>query len=140
MVAVECTLILPSHVDFVNNTTYNNLLTNSPDISMEIDAQSCYDVNVVNNIADNLNGKQADETDGGTYWNNLWDGMNVPMLGTNGLNQDPGFTNAAANNFTPASGSPALASGTAALAPSIDFAGKPRDAKAIDRGAIQISQ
>ncbi len=129
-----------AHVDFVNNTTYNNLLTNSQYISMEIDAQSCYDVNVVNNIADNLNGKQADETDGGIYWNNLWDGTNVPMLGTNGLNQAPGFTNAVASNFTPAAGSPALASGTAALAPSIDIAGQSRDPKAIDRGAIQVSQ
>jgi hypothetical protein len=129
-----------AHVDFVNNTTYNNLLTNSQYISMEIDAQSCYDVNVVNNIADNLNGKQADETDGGIYWNNLWDGTNVPMLGTNGLNQAPGFTNAVASNFTPAAGSPALASGTAALAPSIDIAGQSRNPKAIDRGAIQVSQ
>jgi hypothetical protein len=129
-----------AHVDFANNTTYNDLLTNSQYISMEIDAQSCYDVNVVNNIADNLNGKQADETDGGTYWNNLWDGADVPMLGTNGLNQDPGFTNAAASNFTPTAGSPALGSGTAALAPNIDIAGQPRDSKAIDRGAIQVSQ
>lgn len=129
-----------AHVDFINNTTYNDLLTNSPDISMEIDAQSCYDVNVVNNIADNLNGKQVDETDGGTYWNNLWDGSNVPMLGTNGLNEDPAFTNAAANNFTPAAGSPALSSGTAALAPAIDIAGQSRDPKAVDRGAIQVSQ
>lgn len=129
-----------SQVDFVNNTTYNDLLTNSQYISMEIDAQSCYDVNAVNNIADNLNGKQVDETDGGTYWNNLWDGSSVPMLGTNGLNQDPGFTNAATGNFTPAAGSPALASGTAALAPSIDIAGQARPVTAIDRGAIQVSQ
>jgi hypothetical protein len=129
-----------AHVDFVNNTTYNDLLTNSQYISMEIDAQSCYDVNVVNNIADNLNGKQADETDGGAYWNNLWYGANVPTLGTNGLNQDPEFTNAVASIFTPAAGSPALASGTAALAPSIDIAGQPRNPKAIDRGAIQVSQ
>lgn len=129
-----------AHVDFVNNTTYNDLLTNSQYISMEIDAQSCYDVNVVNNIADNLNGKQVDESDGGAYWNNLWDGTNVPMLGTNGLNQDPGFTNAAASNFTPAVGSPALGTGTAALAPTIDTAGQARDPKAIDRGAIQVSQ
>jgi hypothetical protein len=128
-----------AHVDFVNNTTYNDLLTNSQYISMEIDAQSCYDVNVVNNIADNLNGKQVDETDGGTYWNNLWDGSNVPMLGTNGLDEDPLFTNAAANNFTPAAGSPALASGTAALAPVIDINGQARDTNAIDRGAIQVS-
>jgi hypothetical protein len=128
-----------AHVDFVNNTTYNDLLTNSPDISMEIDANSCYDVNVVNNIADNLNGKQVDEIDGGVYWNNLWDGSNVPMLGTNGLNQDPGFTNAPANNFAPSAGSPALGSGTSALAPTVDIAGQPRDPKAIDRGAIQVS-
>lgn len=129
-----------AHVDFVNNTAYNDLLTNSQYISMEIDAQTCYDVNVVNNIADNLNGKQVNESDGGTYWNDLWDGSNVTMLGTNGLNEDPGFTNTAAGNFTPVAGSPALASGTPALAPVVDIAGQPRDAKAIDRGAVQVSQ
>jgi hypothetical protein len=130
-----------AHVDIANNTTYNNMLTDSPYIVVgEINAPNSYDVNVVNNIADNLNGKQVDETDGGTYLNNLWDGSNVPMLGANGLSQDPGFTNAAAGNFTPAAGSPALGSGTAALAPIIDIAGQARPATAIDRGAIQVSQ
>jgi parallel beta-helix repeat protein len=130
-----------SHVDVVNNTTYNNMLTDSQYMIVgEIDSQDCYDVNVVNNVAKNLNGKQVNAADGGTYWNNLWSGSNVPMLGTNGTKADPKFVDPAALNFTPDTGSPALGSGTTALAPTIDIAGKARAAAKVDRGAIQVSK
>lgn len=129
-----------AHIDFVNNTSYNNLLT--PSIQIDTDAYgSCYDVNIVNNIAVNLNGKQVDETDNGAYSNNLWWGTDVPMLGINDLKADPVFVNPAKNppDFTPTAGSPALGSGIAVFAPATDIAGNPRNPLAVDRGAIQVT-
>jgi len=50
------------------------------------------------------------------------------------------LTDPANGNFTPLPNSPALRSGTHAMAPTDDFLGNPRPAGAIDRGAIQVSK
>ncbi len=97
-------------------------------------------MNIVNNIAVNLNGKQIDQNDGASYAYNIWNGAFVPFLGTNDLLADPLFVNPGAGDFTPGSGSPALGSGRANLAPTLDYAGNARSATAVDRGAIQVTQ
>jgi hypothetical protein len=131
-----------SHVDIVNNTTWNNLLTASPHIGYgEIDAESCTDVNVVNNVAVNRNGKDANRADGGVYAYNVWYGPRVPYAGgAHDVVADPMLADPAGGDFAPLPGSPARRSGTSALAPTVDFFGNPRPPEAIDRGAVQVSR
>jgi parallel beta-helix repeat protein len=129
-----------AHVDVVNNTAWNNMLSESEYIlSGEIDALDSSDVNVVNNIGVNLVGKAVTFDDGNHYDYNIWDGR-VPVKGQNDLAVAAGLTDPKNANFAPAAGSPALRSGTSALAPADDFFGSPRPAGAIDRGAVQVSR
>src|SRR5438045_275677 len=68
------------HVDVVNNTSWNDMLSSSEYIlSGQIDAEKCADVNVVNNVVVNLAGKEVTFHDGNHYDNNLWDGTKVPF-------------------------------------------------------------
>src|SRR5207253_1883602 len=68
------------HVDVVNNTAWNNMLSSSTYIqSGEIDALDSSDVNVINNVAVNLVGKAVTYDDGNHYDYNLWDGARVPF-------------------------------------------------------------
>ncbi|MFL5313004.1 MAG: right-handed parallel beta-helix repeat-containing protein [Myxococcales bacterium] len=128
------------HVDIVNNTTWNNLLSTSDYIqSGEIDALRSSDVKVVNNVATNLVGKDVTIADDNQYEYNLWDGHRVPYRGSNDLVTGAQLTDPANGNFAPRAGSPALRSGTGALAPPDDFFGSPRPAGAVDRGAVQVS-
>jgi len=130
-----------ARIDMVNNTTYNNLLSDSPYITAgEIDAPSCHDVNIVNNIAVNLNGKAVNVKDGASYMANTWMGSATPWLGADDQAGDPQFENPAGNDFAPRIGSPALASGRSVLAPSLDFGGAPRPSGRVDRGAIQATK
>jgi hypothetical protein len=134
-----------AHVDFVNNTLYDNQQTSSPYIvCCEIDGANSSDESFVNNIAINLDGKPVNEIGnktetGNVYQYNLWNGTPVPVAGENDLTTAAKLANPSGGDFTPAAGSPALASGTNRLAPTLDFAGNARTAGAVDRGAIQVS-
>ena len=128
------------HVDVVNNTVWNNMLTSSTYIqSGEIDALDSTDVNVINNVAVNLVGKDITYDDGNHYDYNLWDGARVPFKWGHDIAGRANLTDPANGNFAPSAGSPALRSGTSTLAPTDDLLGNPRPAGAIDRGAIQVS-
>jgi parallel beta-helix repeat protein len=130
-----------NHVDIVNNTAYNNVLSSSPHIEWaEIDAYRCSDVNLLNNVAINLVGKDVNTDDGNRYDYNVWDAARVPTRGPHDVVGAALLTDPAKGNFAPAAGSPALRSGTSTLAPADDFYGNPRPAGAIDRGAIQVSR
>jgi hypothetical protein len=130
-----------SHVDVVNNTTFNDLLTDSPFILFgEIDAQASTDVRILNNVAVNLVGKDVNLDDGNVYDFNVWHGARVPVRGPHDVVADPLLVAPERGDFAPGPGSPALGSGTAELAPALDLAGSPRPATAIDRGAIQVTR
>jgi len=129
------------HVDMVNNTAWNNMLSSSTYIqSGEIDALDSSDVNVINNMAVNLVGKDVTYDDGNHYDYNLWDGARVPFKWGHDIAGKANLTDPGGGNFAPRAGSPALRSGTNVLAPADDFLGNSRPAGAIDRGAIQVSQ
>lgn len=129
-----------AHVDIINNTTYDNMLSTSTHITVgEIDAQASNDVNIFNNIAINTGTKLLDEEDGGTYGYNIWFGANVPYVGPYDLRAAPKLADVFLANFMPLQGSPALRSGTAQLAPAVDLLWRVRPASSIDRGAIQVS-
>jgi hypothetical protein len=130
------------HVDVVNNTSYNNMLTSSPWIVWgEFDSYRSSDVNFINNVAVNLNGKDANLIDPGSHYDyNLWDAPSVPARGDHDIVAKANLTDPANGNFAPQSNSPALRSGTSSLAPQDDFFGNPRPSGAIDRGAIQVSK
>jgi hypothetical protein len=130
-----------SHVDVVNNTTFNNMLTDSPFILFgEIDAQASSDVRILNNVAVNLNGKDVNHEDGSVHDYNVWQGSRVPVVGPNDRVADPALVDPGGGDFAPRPGSPALGSGSGLLAPTLDFFGNPRPAGAIDRGAVQVSR
>src|SRR2546423_5610933 len=128
-------------VAVVNNTAYNNLLTSSDWIIWgEFDAFRCSDVNFLNNVGINLIGKDVNLDDGNHYDYNVWDGNRVLVKGDHDVVGKANLADPANGNFAPAPGSPALRSGTSAMAPTDDFFGNPRPSNAIDRGAIQISK
>jgi hypothetical protein len=129
-----------AHVDVVNNTTFDDLLTDSPFLQGgAIDAQDCSDVNVLNDVAVLRNGKQVDVADGGAYDFNVWDGARAAALGAHDVVGDAGLADPANGDFAPRAGSPAIGSGTTHLAPTLDLLGHPRSATALDRGAVQVS-
>lgn len=132
-----------SHVDFVNNTTYNNLLTETCDLHGEITVFQSSDVNVINNVAINLNGKWPVFANSGILQYNIWSGIlgipNQMQLGPHDIQGDPGLIAPSQGVFTPAANSPALRSGTDFLAPAVDFFGNPRAPGWVDRGAVQVS-
>ena len=129
------------HVDVVNNTSWNDMLSDSEYISAgQIDALESADVNVINNVVVNLNGKAVTINDGNRYECNLWDATKVPFKGNQDITGKALLADPANGNFAPIAGSPALGSATNTLAPSDDFSGNPRPPGKIDRGAIQISR
>jgi hypothetical protein len=78
--------------------------------------------------------------DGNVYAYNLWSGASVPFLGGHDVVADPLLEDPAGGAFGPRQGSPAIGTGTDALAPTLDFFGNPRPPGAVDRGAIQVSR
>jgi len=131
------------HVDVVNNTTFDNMLSTSEFLKAgELDGFDSHDVQFLNNVTVNHSGKDLtiDAPNETSHFDfNVWDGS-TPVHGPNDVLDAARLTDPVNGNFAPAAGSPALASGTATLAPSDDFFGKPRPAGKIDRGAIQVSQ
>ncbi len=129
------------HVEVVNNTAWNDLLSTSDYLNAgEIDGYGSTDVNVVNNIAQNLVGKDLTLADGNAYSYNLWDGVRVPYKGATDLVAPAGLINPAQGNFAPRGDSPAVRSGTGTLAPADDYFGTARPTGSIDRGAVQVSR
>jgi hypothetical protein len=78
--------------------------------------------------------------DGNLYAFNVWSGDAVPFRGARDVVADPLLADPARGDFAPRPGSPALGTGTSALAPTLDLLGNPRPPGAIDRGAIQVSR
>jgi parallel beta-helix repeat protein len=130
------------HVDVVNNTAYNDLLSSSEHITWgELDAFQCSDVNLLNNVAINRVGKDVNVADSGTRYDyNVWDAARVPVKGDHDMVGSANLSDPANANFAPLSNSPALRTGVSAMAPADDFFGNPRPAGAIDRGAVQVSK
>jgi parallel beta-helix repeat protein len=129
------------HVDIVNNTAFNDLLSDSKFITPgTIDAQACSDVNVVNNVAVLRSAKSVNVEDGGAWDYNVLDGANAIARGPHDVHADAGLRDPAHGDFAPAAGSPALGTGTTRLAPTLDANGRARVWTAIDRGAIQVSR
>jgi len=137
---------LSEHVDMVNNTAWNDLLTDSQFIDRgEICTYGGADIQIVNNIAQNLVGKEVTLDDGmhtasNGFQSNLWDGVMARLHGDTDLLTSAHLVDPAKGNFAPGPGSPALGSGTQVRAPSDDFFGNPRKAGAIDRGAVQVTR
>jgi hypothetical protein len=75
----------------------------------------------------------------GLLWdyNMLFNGIGAAPLGAHDLALDPLFVPAPPFNFHLQTGSPAIGSGTAILAPKYDFDGHPRSTTKIDRGAYR---
>jgi hypothetical protein len=137
---------LSEHVDMVNNTAWNDLLTDSKFIDRgEIGTYGGADIQIVNNIAQNLVGKEVtldDEkhTASNRFDSNLWDGVLARLHGDTDLLTAARLVDPAKGNFAPGPDSPALRSGTQVRAPSDDFFGNPRKPGAIDRGAVQVTR
>lgn len=134
------------HVDVVNNTVYNSMLTEDCNERGEIHVFASGDIRVVNNVAINLNGKEALQANANAanvvFDFNVWDG-GVPttvQTGAHDIREEARLTDPAGGNFTPTPVSPAVRnSGTDQLAPAIDFFGNRRPPTQIDRGAVQLS-
>lgn len=132
---------LSQHVDVVNNTTWNDLLSTSDFLTWgEVDGFGSNDVRFVNNVCVNLVGKDLTFDEGNHYEYNLWDGVRAPYQGPHDILAPALLTDPAHGNFAPGAGSPALGSGTPTLAPPTDYTGAQRPAFAIDRGAVQVSR
>ena len=137
---------LSEHVDIVNNTAWNDLLTDSKFIdSGEMGTYGGADIQLVNNIAQNLVGKEVTidddkHTASNHFESNLWDGVMARLHGDTDLLAAARLVDPAKGNFAPGPGSPALGSGTQVRAPLDDYFGNPRKAGAIDRGAVQVTR
>lgn len=128
-----------AHVDVINNTAYDNLVSSSPYIHRgEITGQASIDVHIANNVAVNLR-KPTDWRVGGLFRHNIW-WTTTPQAGPGELFVDPLLANPAAFEFTPSAASPALRSGSSRLAPTLDVRGNPRPPGRIDRGAVQVTR
>ena len=139
------------HVDVVNNSTCGNV-TNPPESGMgELNLNDVADVHVVNNIFSSAKGENplqviANKPCGCFLgWNVYYGGENhaAGLRGTQDRSGDPLYVDPAAQDRSRVdlrvrSGSPALHSGDARLAPRHDFAGVTRpQGGAVDRGAYQ---
>ena len=71
-------------------------------------------------------------------YNIMFNGVDAKPMGEHDLVLDPLFVKPMAFDFHLQAGSPAVGSGTSKLAPSEDFAGRPRPAGKVDRGAYQF--
>lgn len=139
-----------NHVDIFNNTTYQNSQSAlMPDpYSMhvpprEISVAQGDDIRVENNIAYGLPSPTVGVNSAVT--NLVWDynilyssGKGTPLYGAHDIDTSPLFMFAPPYNFHMYEGTPAFATGTAALVPLDDFDGKLRYPARVDRGAYRV--
>jgi parallel beta-helix repeat protein len=155
-----------AHVDVVNNSTYGNLHTPvatavstttglnyaAPTGRGELAVLSASDVNVYNNILYSSTGQNPYNVTGCTggcgltaNYNVYYNGSNIgsAVNGANDLYANPIYGNASTANLAAVDlslvvGSPAIDSGTATLAPAVDFYGIARpQGLGYDRGAFE---
>jgi hypothetical protein len=139
------------HVDVVNNSSYQDIVTPVLTGRGEMNMSNTSDVNVINNIFYSAAGQNPVAVAPGTTssivlnYNLYFGGSNTGDVpnGANDLVADPLYLDPAdANrqivNLAVSPSSPAVGSGTANLAPTTDFLGNPRPgSKGYDRGAYQ---
>jgi hypothetical protein len=139
------------HVDVVNNSSYQNILTPVLTGRGEMNLGNASDVNVINNIFYSAAGQNPVTVNPGTTsmvvlnYNLYLGGTNTGDVpnGPNDLIGDPFYVDPADSNplnvlLSVSASSPAVGSGTSYLAPATDFAGNPRPgSKGFDRGAYQ---
>jgi hypothetical protein len=146
-----------SHIDVVNNTSYENLQSPVNSGWGDIFINQCGDVNVYNNIAYAVPGGTALEvccggastTNVSLDYNLYFGGVNLnggpPAAGPHDLTVDPQFVNpsidAMVANFRLQTGSPAIDSGTVlqGVTPTLDLTGISRpQAAGLSRGAYEF--
>jgi parallel beta-helix repeat protein len=138
------------HVDVVNNSSYQDIITPILTGRGEMNINEATDVNVFNNIFYSAAGENpvtvcCNATQIDLDYNIYFGGSNYQgtVSGPHDLTADPLYLDPAdANrlivNLAVSPASPAVGSGTSNLAPATDFNGKPRPgSKGYDRGAYQ---
>ena len=139
------------HVDVVNNSSYQNIITPVLSGRGEMNLGNASDVNVINNIFYSAGGQNPVSVNPGTTssivlnYNLYFGGTNTGDVpnGANDLVAEPLYVDPVDSNpldvlLSVSSSSPAVGSGTSYLAPATDFAGNPRPgSKGFDRGAYQ---
>jgi len=139
------------HVDVVNNSSYQDIVTPVLTGRGEMNLNQTSDVNVINNIFSSAAGQNPVTVTPGTTslivlnYNLYFGGTNTGDVpnGANDLVGDPLYVDPADSNpldvlLSVSSSSPVVGSGTSHLAPATDFSGNPRPgSKGYDRGAYQ---
>jgi hypothetical protein len=139
------------HVDVVNNSSYQDIVTPVLTGRGEMNLNQTTDVNVINNIFYSATGQNPVIVVPGTTssiilnYNLYFGGTNTGDVpnGPNDLTANPLYVDPADSNplsvlLTVSPSSPAVGSGTSYLAPSTDFGGNPRPGpNGYDRGAYQ---
>ena len=139
------------HVDVVNNSSYQDIVTPVLTGRGEMNLNQTSDVNIINNIFYSASGQNPVTVDPGTTsaivlnYNLYYNGTNVGDVpsGPNDLTGNPLYVDPADANplnvlLSVSPSSPAVGTGTSNLAPATDFAGNPRPgSKGYDRGAYQ---
>ena len=139
------------HVDVVNNSSYQNIITPVLSGRGEMNLGNASDVNVINNIFYSAGGQNPVSVNPGTTssivlnYNLYFGGTNTGDVpnGAKDLVAEPLYVDPVDSNpldvlLSVSSSSPAVGSGTSYLAPATDFAGNPRPgSKGFDRGAYQ---
>lgn len=134
-------------VDIINNTVYNN--SRSPALSYAgLYASYCNETNVLNNIVSLRAGEPSNNATNNTAvvydYNIYFNGLPPVAMGPHDLVADPLLArpsdSGSAGDFTVLRGSPAIDSGTATLAPTVDYTGSRRPrGTGVDRGAFEFS-
>jgi len=139
------------HVDVVNNSSYQDIVTPVLSGRGEMNLNQTSDVNVINNIFYSAAGQNPVTVDKGTTssivlnYNLYYNGTNAGDIpnGANDVTGNPLYIDPADSNplnvlLSVSPSSPAVGTGTSNLAPATDFAGNPRPgSKGYDRGAYQ---